>query len=156
MTQILQRSDDGERIELGPNDVVIRVSGDDTDGTFSLCEYTAPPDGPTPPLHIHEETDEVIYVLEGAVECTVEDDAFTAEAGATVTIPRETAHTFSVTGNQIARFLLLYSPAGFEGYFEEMGAYLQSLPPGPPDMDKVGEKSAELSEIYDQTIVDTD
>jgi quercetin dioxygenase-like cupin family protein len=154
MARTLQRSDDGERIELGPNDVVIRISGDETDGAFSLCEYTAPPDGPSPPLHIHEETAEVIYVLDGTLECTVEDDTFTAEAGATVTIPRETVHTFSVTGNETARFLLLYSPAGFEGYFEEMGEYLQSLPPGPPDMDKVAEKSAELSEVYDQTIPD--
>lgn len=154
MAQTLQRPDDGERIELGSNDIVIRVSGDDTDGVFSLCEYTAPPDGPSPPLHIHEETDEVIYVLEGTLECTVEGDTVTAEAGATVTIPRETVHTFSVPVNRTARFLLLYSPAGFEGYFKEMGEYLQSLPPGPPDTAKVAEKSAELSEVYDQTIPD--
>lgn len=154
MTEFIERPDDGERIELGPNEVVIRVSGDETDSAFSLCEYTAPPDGPSPPLHIHEETDEVIYVLEGALECTVEDDTVTAEAGTTVTIPRKKVHTFSVPGDKTARFLLLYSPAGFEDYFEEMGDYLQSLPPGPPDMDKVAEKSAELSEVYDQTIHD--
>jgi quercetin dioxygenase-like cupin family protein len=156
MAQGVQRSDEGERIELGPNDVIIRVGGDETDGAFSLCEYTAPPDGPSPPLHIHEETAEVIYVVEGELECTVEDDTFAADDGATVMIPRGTIHTFSVMGDQTTRFLLLYSPAGFEGYFEEMGEYLQSLPPGPPDMDKVAEKSAELSEVYDQTIFNPD
>lgn len=156
MTQILQRNEDGERIELGPNEVVIRLSGKDTDGAFSLCEYTAPPDGPSPPLHVHEDTDEVIYVLDGTVECTVENDTFTAEAGATVYVPRGTPHTFSSTGSRPGWLLAWYSPAGFEGYFEEMGEYLQSLPPGPPDMDKVAEKAAELSEVYDQTILDAE
>lgn len=156
MTGILQRNDDGERIELGPNEVVIRLSGDDTDGAFSLCEYTAPPDGPSPPPHIHEETDEVIYVLDGKIECMVDGDTVAAEAGATITIPKGTRHTFSVTGTRPGRLLALYSPAGFEGYFEEMGKYLQSLPPGPPDMDRVEEKAVELSEVYDQTIPDPD
>lgn len=97
----------------------------------------------------------MIYVIEGAVECTVKDDTFPADAGAPVTFPRETVHTSSVTGDQHARFLILYSPAGFEDHFKEMGEYLQSLPPGPPDMDKVTEKSAGLSEVYDQTIAGT-
>ncbi len=152
MPEAIQRPDDGARIELGPNEVVIRVSGDETGGAFSMCEYAGPPDGPSPPLHVHEECDEVVYVLEGGIECRVEEHTFEAGAGATVTIPRETVHTFSVVGDRPARFLLLYSPAGFEGYFREMGEYLRTLPPGPPDMDKVAEKSAELSEVYDQTI----
>lgn len=153
MTQTLQRNDDGERIELGPNEVVIRLSAVDTEGAFSLCEYTAPPDGPSPPLHIHQGTDEVLYVLDGEIECRVGDETVTAGAGETVWIPRGTTHTFSVAGSRPAWLLLWYSPGGFEGYFEEMGEFLQTLPPGPPDLDAVGQKAAELSEIYDQTIV---
>lgn len=154
MTQTLQRNDDGERIELGPNGVVIRLSADDTGGAFSLLEYTAPPDGPSPPPHVHEETGEVIYVLDGELQCTVEDDTFTAGAAETVWIPRGTPHLFSVVGSRPAWFLLWYSPAGFEGYFKEMGEFLRSLPPDPPDRDAIGQKAAELSEIYDQTILD--
>jgi len=155
MTQTLQNRDDGKRIELGPNEVIIMLSADDTDGAFSLVEYTATPDGPSPPVHVHEETDEVIYVLEGTAECTVGDDIFTAEAGATVIVPSGTRHTFSTIDAQPCAFLALCSPAGFEEYSEEMGRYLQSLPPGPPDMEKVAEKAAELGEIYDQVTFDS-
>lgn len=154
MSYTLQPVDGGKRIVLGPNEIVIRLSADETGGAYSLCEYTAPPDGPAPPPHIHEETDEVFYVLDGAIQCTIGDESVTAELGATVHVPRGTVHTFSVSGSRPARFLLLYSPAGFEGYFEEMGAFLESLPSGPPDMERVQQRAAELSETYDQTILE--
>lgn len=156
MTQTLQQNDDGDRIELGPNEVVIRLSSDDTDGAFSLIEYSSPPDGPAPPFHVHEQTDEVVYVLDGEVECKINEETMTAVVGETVWIPRGTPHTFSVVGSIPGWFLIWYAPGGFESYFEEMGEFLQSLPPGPPDMDAVGQKAAELCNVYDQTILETD
>ena len=156
MTGVHQPADGGTRIALGPTEIVIRLSADETGGAFSLCEYTTPAGGPSPPLHVHEETDEAFYVLGGELECTVGDEVVTAEPGATVLVPRGTAHTFSATGSDPARFLLLYLPGGFEGYFEEMGEFLESLPPGPPDMDALGRKAAELGETYDQTVVESE
>lgn len=154
MTYLFQESGGGTCIELGPNEITIRLSGTETGGAYSLCEYTAPPDGPSPPPHVHEDTDEGFYVLEGELECTVAGDTFMVETGGTVFVPRGTVHTFAPTASGITRFLLLYSPAGFEGYFEDMGAFLQSLPPGPPDPEQVQQKAAELSERYDQTLVE--
>lgn len=154
MSHTLEPADGAERIALGPNEVAVRLSAEDTGGAYSLCEYRAPPDGPTPPRHVHEVTDEAFYVLDGELECTVGDETVTAAPGATVFVPRGTAHTFSVAGSRPVRFLLLYSPGGFEGYFEEMGAFLETLPPGPPDVEAVGRKAAELSETYDQTMVE--
>lgn len=155
MSRGLQRNADGERIELGPNEVVIRLSGAETDGAFSLLEYTAPPDGPSPATHVHEATDEVIYVLDGELAGRVEAEAFTAGAGDSVWIPRGRRHSFEVAGTRDAWFLLWYAPAGFEGYFEELGEFLESQPAGAPDPDAIGRKVAELSERYDQTLVET-
>lgn len=154
MPQYLHRTDDGERIALGPNEVVVRLSGAETNGAFSLLEYTAPPDGPSPGRHRHEETDEVIFVLDGELACTVDGDELHADAGESVWIPQGTPHSFEVVGSREGWFLLWYAPAGFEGYFREMGRFLDTLPPGPPDPDDVGEKAAELSERYDQTILE--
>lgn len=154
MPQYLHRTDDGERIALGPNEVVIRLSGAETDGAFSLLEYTAPPDGPSPGRHRHEETDEVIFVLDGELACDVDGDELHADAGESVWIPRGTPHSFEVAGSREAWCLLWYVPAGFEGYFREMGRFLDTLPPGPPDPDDVAKKAAELSERYDQTILE--
>lgn len=154
MAHHLQGADDGDPIALGPNEVVIRLSGEETDGGFSLVEYTAPPDGPSPGRHRHEVTDEVIFVLDGELACTVDGTELSAGAGDSVWIPRETPHAFSVAGSRPAWFLLWYAPAGFEGYFADMGAFLETLDPGPPDPDAVGQKAAELSERYDQTILE--
>lgn len=156
MQPLIQSHEDGNRIDLGPNEVVIRLAAEETDGAFSLVEYTAPPDGPSPGLHRHEETDEVIYVLDGELRCTIDGNMGIAAAGDSVWIPRRTPHTFEVDGTREAWILLWYSPAGFEGYFEEMGEFLRSLPAGPPDMEKVQRKAAELSEIYDQTMLNPD
>lgn len=156
MPSLIQSPDDDDRIDLGPNEVGIILSGDETDGAFSLLEYTSPPDGPSPGRHRHEETDEVIYVLDGELQCTVAGDTGVATAGDAVWIPRGTTHTFEVVGTRPGWFLFWYTPAGFEGYFEEMGEFLKTLPPGPPDPAKVQQQAATLSETYDQTIVDSD
>ncbi len=155
MTYTVQRTGQGRRIELGPNEIVIRLTGAETDGAFSLCEYITPPDGPSPPRHAHEATDEGFVVLDEVLECTVENDSIRAEEGDTVFDPQGTPHTFSAVGTAPARFLLTYSPAGFEGYFEDMGEFLASLPPGPRATEQVQQRAAELSEVFDQTVVDT-
>lgn len=152
----MQSNDAGDRIELGPTEVVIRLSADETDGGFSLIEYTAPPDGPSPGLHRHEETDEVIYVLDGELRCRINGHTGIVAAGDSVWIPRRTPHTFEVVGTREVWFLLWYSPAGFESYFKEMGDFLRGLPPGSPDREQVQQKVAELSESYDQTMLDPD
>lgn len=154
MAQTFQRNDDGQRIELGPNEVVVRLSGEDTDGAYALLEYTGPPEGPSPPMHVHEETDETVVVLDGTVEWTVDGASQVTEAGTTVHIPMGTPHSFSIAGSRPAWMLAWYAPAGFEGYFSEMGEFLDSLPPGPPDEEAIAEKAAALCEIYDQTIVE--
>lgn len=154
MTQYLHGTDDGKRIELGPNEVVVRLAAGDTRGAFSLLEYLAPPHGPSPGRHLHEETDEVIFVLDGTLSCTVAGEELSAGAGDSVWIPRETPHSFSMSGSRKAWFLLWYSPGGFEGYFEEMSSFLETLPPGPPDPEQVGQKAAELSDRYDQTLLE--
>lgn len=156
MQPLVQSNEDGDRLELGPNEVVIRLSADETDGAFSLVEYTAPPDGLSPGLHRHEETDEVIYVLDGELRWTIDGDTGRATAGDSIWIPRRTPHTFEVDGTRDGWFLVWYSPAGFEGYFEELGEFLGELPAGPPDTEPVQQKAAELSETYDQTILDPD
>lgn len=154
MRGLIQANDEGDCIELGPNQVVIRFSAAETDGAFCLVEYTAPPDGPSPGLHRHEETDEIIYVLDGEVRCTVDEVTAIATAGDSVWIPQKTPHTFEVVGARTGWFLLWYSPGGFEGYFEEMGDFLESLSPGPPDTEQVQQTAAELSEKYDQTLLE--
>ena len=93
-----------------------------------------------PPLHVHHNEDEAFYVLEGEITVYVGDEKIEAEPGTWVYGPREVPHGFRIGGTSPARFLLLYTPAGFEQYFVEVGepARELTLPPAePPNMERL-------------------
>lgn len=73
--------------------------------------------GDEPPLHLHRNEDEWLYVLEGAVTFHVGGQDHLGTAGAFVSFPRAIPHTFSVE-TPAARFLVINTPGGFEHIFE--------------------------------------
>jgi mannose-6-phosphate isomerase-like protein (cupin superfamily) len=46
--------------------VIVHVSGEETDGRYSLVEFLMPP-GDMTPLHVHRRDSQTTYVLEGEV-----------------------------------------------------------------------------------------
>src|ERR671921_820225 len=92
-------------------DTLIRVHarGGNTGGRFGLVESVAP-SGHQPPPHVHHREDEGFYVL----ELYTPDETVTLGPGAFRTAPRGVPHTFRVTSDGAARWLVLSSPAGFE------------------------------------------
>ena len=91
--------------------------GADTDGAYSLAEVELVGDGP--PQHIHKAEDEAFYVLEGEINVLMGERTFIAKAGAFVRIPRGTRHTFCRVGQEPAKLLAIFSPPGFEQFFDE-------------------------------------
>jgi hypothetical protein len=75
-----------------------------------------------PPPHIHHAEDETFILLDGVVDFHVADDVHRAEPGSVVFVPRGTRHHFSNAGDNAARMLFMYSPAGMEGMFAEIGS----------------------------------
>lgn len=73
--------------------------------------------GDEPPLHVHKNEDEWLYVLEGAVTFHVGGEDHLGTAGAFVSFPRAIPHTFSIE-SPAARFLVINTPGGFEHMFE--------------------------------------
>ena len=114
---------DGEGDRYAPPghpEVVVKAASEQTGGAYSLLEFTVDVDGP--PLHVHHETEEAFYILEGEVEITVGPTTVRAVAGGFVLIPRETPHTFKNGGSKPARILTIFSPAGFEQFFIQVAA----------------------------------
>jgi mannose-6-phosphate isomerase-like protein (cupin superfamily) len=99
------------------NRVEVKVGGGQSDGRLTFIEGTHMPHT-GPPLHVHDDVDEIFYVLEGTYAITCGERVFDAEPGTLVFVPRGTPHRFQ-PGNEGGRMLLVYSPGGFEGYFEE-------------------------------------
>ena len=123
-----------------------RAISEDTRGTVSLLEFTvAPNDGP--PMHTHHNEDETFLVLEGTFVIQIGGRQFEVNRGGCVFGAREVMHGFVNAGTAPGRLLVVATPAGIEGYFEESGGVAQArtLPPpaGAPDLElvaKLGKK----------------
>jgi len=90
-----------------------------TGGGLTGWESTAAP-GEGPPLHLHVNEDEFMYVLEGGLRFTLDETDHAAPAGSFVFIPRGVPHTWQNARDGHARILFVFTPAspGMERFFE--------------------------------------
>jgi mannose-6-phosphate isomerase-like protein (cupin superfamily) len=110
-----QDHDSGERLEFWGTTIVVRASADTTGGAFTLFK------GETPVLdtsrHVHRETDELYYVIEGEHVFVCGDQELTVGPGVTVFLPHGVPHSHRRVVPRTGRLLGMTSPAGFEGFF---------------------------------------
>ncbi|HTY89113.1 MAG TPA: cupin domain-containing protein [Candidatus Acidoferrum sp.] len=111
----------GKKVNILGIPMLIRVHGRDTGGALSVVELHDLPGGGPPP-HIHQREDETFQILEGDYEFTVGGKTILAPPGTTLFAPRGVAHTYRYAGSKPGRLMCLITPAGFEGFFEEIGA----------------------------------
>lgn len=97
------------------------------------------PSGPVAPRHVHSNEDEVFQVLEGEFEFLLGDDVVRATPGAFIYSPKGQLHSFTNVGDGPGRVMILFSPAGIEGFFEESGEPAESLTL-PPSEDRPFDK----------------
>ncbi len=128
---------DGDTVFLVGDTYTTLLSGKQTGGTFSLLEALVPPDTGPPP-HIHHAEDETFILLEGELTFRLGNDNHDARAGTVIFVPKGTPHSFKNIGSGVARMMFMYSPAGMEGMFAEIGAPgkrgVQAPPLNPADI----------------------
>ncbi|MDF5759169.1 cupin domain-containing protein [Spongiactinospora sp. TRM90649] len=80
--------------------------------------------------HLHPESDEILYIIEGEGRQTVGDEPeFPVKAGDAVWIPRGVLHsTFNTTWRPL-RIIATYTPGGAEAALRELPDFVE-LPPG--------------------------
>jgi mannose-6-phosphate isomerase-like protein (cupin superfamily) len=110
-------SNAGERLRFGEVEVLVKASAATTGGAFTVFEESEPVDTP---LHVHENEDELFYVLEGQHVFQVGDQEFRTGPGGVVFAPRGVPHSQRRMVPRKGRVLVLTSPAGFEGFFREL------------------------------------
>ena len=97
--------------------LTFKLRGEQTKGALSVFESVAAP-GEGPPLHLHVNQDEVLYVLEGRFRVQLGTEIEDAPPGTLVFFPRGVAHTWKNGGDAPARFLAIMTPAGLEQFFD--------------------------------------
>lgn len=112
--------------------MTIKASGTDTAGAFGLMEVVRPP-ASAPPLHVHRQEEESIWVLEGTMTVMRGNEILEGAPGSFVYLPRDVPHSFVVEGDVAARYLLLITPGGGEQYFIESGSPAEGTQRPPAD-----------------------
>ena len=112
---------EGERIATGRASVLVKGTGDDSDGLLFLSETTVEPGFPGPPPHVHRELHDLFYVLDGTLALRVGEDDADAVGGTFACFPPGAAHTFANRSDDPVRFLNFNTPAGWESYMRDLG-----------------------------------
>ena len=96
------------------------ATGDQTDGGYFLVEAIVPPGG-GPPLHIQTREEEAFYILEGQLSFYGAEGEVVAGPGTYLNIPKGAKHRFRNNGNETAKMLFFFTPAGLEELFDRLG-----------------------------------
>lgn len=96
-------------IDLMGSTVTSKADGTGTGDAFVVAEATLAPGGFEPPLHLHREMTESLYLLSGRLDVRVGEDRRTVGAGSFVNVPAGVAHTMSVAGEEPVRMLMVLS-----------------------------------------------
>jgi mannose-6-phosphate isomerase-like protein (cupin superfamily) len=113
--------------------IMLRLTGDDTAGAYSLFEYIVPAGLGGPPTHIHAYQDELFTCTAGKVTVELDGVSRVMTPGSSLMMPRNVPHMFYNPFDKETRIVAVVSPAGLEKYYKE----LSELPPGPRDMTKI-------------------
>jgi quercetin dioxygenase-like cupin family protein len=130
------------------------ITSVDTGGRFSSQSAVLGPGELVPP-HSHRDEDEFTFVFRGRIGGRVGDQDLVVEEGGFLLKPRGIVHALWNSTDVEAILLEFISPAGFEGFFEEVGTLQEGA--SPEAVAEIGtrygltfhpELIPELSELY--------
>ena len=98
----------------------LMLQSEATAESVMMFEETVPAGTPGGPFHLHYDSDEVMYVLSGEITFKIGDQVAVGGPGTCAFMPRGVAHAWKNTGDETARILFMYTPAGAGKWFEEL------------------------------------
>tara|TARA_R110002110_G_scaffold10551_4_gene51955 strand:- start:175 stop:654 length:480 start_codon:yes stop_codon:yes gene_type:complete len=113
----------GERFLAGEDEARLIVSGNDTDGRYSLLEWTvaAVNESETSPRdygpHLHRRYEETFHIQEGSLEFLIGEHVVTLNTGDFVRVPPGTKHGYLNVSGAPVKMLVMFSPGGMEELF---------------------------------------
>ena len=130
----------------GPGrDLIFKVTGEDTGGTFDYFIVEVTPRG-GPPLHVHHRQEETIQVLKGQYKVRIGEEIFHLTEGGFAYLPSKVPHAFLNLTDEPGEIIVVYTPGGGHKFYEEFGPAARG---GPPDPKVLGPLFAR----YDMTLL---
>jgi len=109
----------GSTLRFHDEALTIKLTAAQTGGMIGAYEVNVAPGG-GPPAHVHDNCDELFYVLEGEFVFRVDGRDHFGRRGTTLYVPRGIAHHFRNIGKSTGKLLTIVSPGGFEGAFPKI------------------------------------
>ena len=78
------------------------------------------PAGTETPLHLHRDSDEVMFVLSGEFSFKIGDEFSSGGPGTCAFMPRDIPHAWKNSGTEAGRAFFIYTPGQAGKVFEEM------------------------------------
>ena len=101
---------------------LVKATGSETANLIEVFEQVAAV-GAGPPMHIHHECSESIFVIEGELRFQLGADTADVLGGTYVFVPQGVAHTYLNVGTTEGRILFWFTPAArMASYFTELAA----------------------------------
>ena len=132
---------------VGPNLLSILAEATTTGGAYTLFEISSPVGAIIAP-HRHTREDEVIFMLEGELEITLNDVVSIAKPGDHCFMPRGNVHTFKVISPTPVRTLVMFTLGGLEGAYKQAGRPAERLELPPTPAAPTPEQRARVAEIF--------
>jgi mannose-6-phosphate isomerase-like protein (cupin superfamily) len=133
----------GEGELLGAGAYQLRFLAESPAEPIAITENAIPAHFPGPVLHRHRYLTDIFYVLEGTITIHLDGVEQDVGPGGFVLVPPGVVHSFANRGDEPARFLNIYQPAGNEQYLKELGKLLEAGTPLTPVL------MAEVASRYD-------
>src|SRR5689334_11025058 len=112
----------GDVIKLGKIEVRYLVDGAEKGG-LGVFEMTVHPGAIVPPPHSHTHNEECVYVLEGTLRYSVDQQSRDLKPGDWMSTPRGSVHHFlNPTAAETARALIMLTPDIGAQYFRDVAA----------------------------------
>jgi mannose-6-phosphate isomerase-like protein (cupin superfamily) len=112
---------DGEGRSYRWHDVLftIKAAAAETGGAFALWDVTTRP-GEEPHKHVHDDVDEIFYVLKGSITFHVGGQDFHLKRHGFAYVPLGTPHTYTIHSKEV-RMLGISAPSDFGDNIERTG-----------------------------------
>jgi len=112
--QVIDNELNGEWLQARPGErFSIRIPAAATNGLYSVTEIISSP-GDSTPVHLHENEDEHILVVEGTARVLYGDKTFDAKAGTIISLSRGIPHAWGNPTTTPIRLLVTATPGGVE------------------------------------------
>ena len=131
--------DGGNVLNIAGGEFIHKVKSQDTNNVFSVIQIVTPP-GKGVSVHVHENEDELVYVLEGEIEVSLGDQTMLAVPGVMALLPRGIPHGFTNVGDKPSVVIDTILPGQFDNYFVEMAALYNNGEPTQAEVDALSEK----------------